>query len=198
MITTRFIVGIPVAAAITFGLFVLMRSLIASEGGVERVVYQEPSVIIIGRKVEETPTKEIEPYKEPTTEVEPPTNPPPVPPTGGEEGELMEGEGYGPVVVVVGESIDGVCGQPTVRIAPTYPRKAAELGIEGYAVVEFTVTTQGTVKDAVVVEQEPGTYFGTSAVRAVKKWRYQPCKINGKVQEVRLQVRLVFELDDES
>lgn len=197
MITTRFIVGIPVAAAITFGLFVLMRSLIASEGGVEQVVYQEPPVIIIGRKVEDSETEKIKPpIERPPVDVE---HPPVVRP---EPGPVDDPETGGPgtldpVDPVIGGPTD-VCGQPTVRIAPSYPRKAAELGIEGYAVVEFTVTTQGTVKDAVAVEQEPGTYFGTSAVRAVEKWRYQPCKINGKVQEVRLQVRLVFELDDES
>lgn len=194
MITTRFIVGVPFAAAITFGLFVLMRGLIAGED-VERVVYQESPVIIIGPRIEDTPTKTDKPeIVEPPTDVEPP-NPPTVDPTKGETDDKIGEGGYPFEEVVIGGSSMDVCGQPTVRIAPTYPRQAADQGIEGYAVVEFTVTTQGTVKDAVVVEQEPGNYFGRAAVRAVEKWRYQPCKVNGKVQEVRLQVRLVFELD---
>ncbi len=197
MITTRFIVGIPVAAAITFGLFVLMRSLIASED-VDRVVYQEDLVIVIGPRIEDTPTEPNVPeVLQPPTKVEPPDTATVRPPDGDDKGSI-DGIGHGPIKIVIGGPASDVCGQPTVRIAPTYPRRAAELGIEGYAVVEFTVTTQGTVRDAVAVEQEPGSYFGASAVRAVEKWRYQPCKINGKVQEVRLQVRLVFELDDES
>lgn len=197
MITTRFIVGIPVAAAITFGLFVLMRGLIASED-VDRVVYQEDLVIVIGPRIEDTPTEPNVPeVPEPPTKVEPPDTSTVRPPDG-DEGDSIDGIGRDPIKIVIGGPASDVCGQPTVRIAPTYPRKAAEQGIEGYAVVEFKVTTQGTVKGAVVVEQEPGNIFGASAVRAVEKWRYQPCKINGKVQEVRLQVRLVFELDDES
>lgn len=195
MITTRFIFGVPLAAAITFGLFVLMRSLIAGDGSVPEEVYIEPVVIVIGRTVPDSPTRPDEPViDKPETEVELEEQDPVVI----DNGELGEdGDGLGSL----GERIPielggGICGQPTVRIAPTYPRRALEQGVEGYAIVQFTVTVEGTVRDAVVVDQEPGNYFGTAARKAVEKWRYAPCTVNGKVQEVRLEVQLVFELGD--
>ena len=44
---------------------------------------------------------------------------------------------------------------PIVKVAPTYPRRALSRGIEGYAVIEYTVTKQGTVRDPKVVESKP-------------------------------------------
>lgn len=196
MFTTRLIVGLPVAAAITFGLFVLMRGLIADVDEIEQEVYPETGIIIIGRTVEDSDTIVDDPLPEPepVDEIERPE-----PDVKEIDSSDLEEETIGsgdPIdLVLVGEPGRDVCGQPVVRVAPTYPRRAAEQGIEGYADVQFTVTVEGTIKDAVVVEQEPGSVFGFAAKKAVEKWRYAPCMINGKVQEVRLVVRLTFELD---
>jgi protein TonB len=197
MITTRFIIGVPVAAAITFGLFVLMRGMIAGGDEIEQIVYQEAGVIIIGRTKTDSDTKENEFEIEelPEEDAERPDPPAPSPDDAETENE-MGGLGQERLPPDIGNPGRDVCGQPVVRIAPTYPRRAAEQGIEGYAVVQFTVTLEGMVKDAVVVEQEPGTVFGSAAKRAVEKWRYAPCKVNGEVREVRLEVRLTFELAD--
>src|SRR5690606_31982176 len=35
---------------------------------------------------------------------------------------------------------------PIVRVEPIYPTRAASRGIEGYVIVEFTVTTNGSVR----------------------------------------------------
>jgi periplasmic protein TonB len=42
---------------------------------------------------------------------------------------------------------------PLVRMEPTYPRRAAERGIEGWVTVEFTVTADGTVADPFVIQK---------------------------------------------
>lgn len=67
MFTTRLIVGLPVAAAITFGLFVLMRGLIADVDEIEQEVYPERGIIILGRQVDDTPTvpTDLKPIEEP-------------------------------------------------------------------------------------------------------------------------------------
>src|SRR5690606_20820240 len=39
---------------------------------------------------------------------------------------------------------------PIVKVAPIYPARALTRGLEGYVIVEFTVTRAGTVKDVVV------------------------------------------------
>lgn len=196
MFTTRLIVGLPVAAAITFGLFVLMRGLIADVDEIEQEVYSETGLIILGPQMEDSVTRPRIPevIEKPPTEVEPTVAP--LPKQTSETTKEITGLGHNPVEPEVGNPGRDVCGQPIVRVAPSYPRRAADQGIEGYAVVEFTVTTEGTIKDAVVVEQEPGTVFGSAAKRAVEKWRYAPCEINGKVREVKLRVWLTFELDN--
>ncbi len=44
---------------------------------------------------------------------------------------------------------------PIVKVAPVYPRRALQRGIEGFVIVEFTVTKQGAVRDPIVVEANP-------------------------------------------
>ena len=73
---------------------------------------------------------------------------------------------------------------PIVKVAPTYPRRAAQRGIEGYVVVEFTVSSLGTVIDPVVIEAEPPGMFDSAAIDAVKKFKYKPQMSDGKAVDV--------------
>ena len=85
---------------------------------------------------------------------------------------------------------------PLVRIEPDYPMNARQRGIEGWVVVEFTISTAGTVKDAAVVASEPGTIFDKAAVQAVRKWKYNPKIKDGKpVERAGVKVRLDFEME---
>jgi len=85
---------------------------------------------------------------------------------------------------------------PLVRIEPDYPPRAAERGIEGWALIQFTITPAGTIKDAVVVDSEPKGMFDTAAVKAVERWKYNPKVENGVAVERRgVQVKLTFRLE---
>ncbi len=85
---------------------------------------------------------------------------------------------------------------PLVRIEPEYPINARQNGIEGWAVVEFTVSAAGTVKDAVVVASEPGTVFDRAALSAVTKWKYNPKVVDGRpVERSGIKVRFDFEME---
>src|SRR5262245_57564429 len=85
---------------------------------------------------------------------------------------------------------------PLVRIEPDYPMQARQRGVEGWVVVEFTISTAGTVKDASVVASEPGTVFDRAAVNAVRKWKYNPKMQDGKaVERSGVKVRLDFEME---
>lgn len=86
---------------------------------------------------------------------------------------------------------------PIVRVEPIYPRRAASRGIEGYVIMEFTVTSNGSVRDAMVVESEPSTIFNRAAERAVLKWKFKPRVIDGTPVDVPgVQTQLTFELAD--
>ena len=51
---------------------------------------------------------------------------------------------------------------PIVKVAPIYPRRALSRGIEGWVLLEFTVTRARTVTDVRVLESEPPGFFRQS------------------------------------
>ncbi len=67
----------------------------------------------------------------------------------------------------------------TVPIAPHYPVDAAIAGIEGWVEVRFTVTASGGVTDVRVMDSHPAGVFDDAAKAAVRKWQFQPRRING-------------------
>lgn len=87
---------------------------------------------------------------------------------------------------------------PLVRVDPNYPPRAKQQGIEGYVDVRFTITPVGTVADAEVYRSKPAYIFDREAIRAVRKWRYNPKMVNGApVARPDQLVRLEFELPKE-
>jgi periplasmic protein TonB len=85
---------------------------------------------------------------------------------------------------------------PLVRIEPDYPMKARQRGIEGWAVVQFTITPAGTIKDAKVVQAQPPGFFEEAAINAVNRWKYNPKIENGvAVERPGIMIRLDFKLD---
>ncbi len=74
---------------------------------------------------------------------------------------------------------------PIVKVAPIYPQRALTRGIEGYVLVEFTVTKQGSVEDVVVVESDPtSTIFHRAARNAAGKFKYKPRIVDGQAVAV--------------
>ncbi len=74
---------------------------------------------------------------------------------------------------------------PIVKVAPVYPRRAAERGITGTCLVVYNVTTSGTVKD---VELVPGacenSIFERPSIEAAYRFKYKPRVIDGQPVEV--------------
>ena len=58
---------------------------------------------------------------------------------------------------------------PIVKVAPSYPSSAMSRGLEGYVILEYTVTRQGTVRDPVVIESS-SSLFERSAIRSAVCW----------------------------
>lgn len=85
---------------------------------------------------------------------------------------------------------------PIVQVAPQYPPRAAERGLEGYVTLEFIVTRQGTVRDPVVIESS-SSVFNRAALDAVQRFRYRPRVIDGEPVEVPgVRFRITFELEN--
>lgn len=113
---------------------------------------------------------------------------------------MVEGEpGPGPAPVRLPPAVPGYVPAseliPVVRIPPLYPPAARRRRIEGYVVVEFTVTETGAVRDPKIVGAQPPGVFDRAVLRAVRRWRFQPKRgKDGKPMAVRARQRLEFRL----
>ncbi len=195
----RFSASALLAITITFGLFFLMQLLIES-GNKERPEDDDSRFIDMVRVDREEDVRRIERVERPPEQVKPP--------------ELLTPQintaTPGPTVYnfqvstgpqnLAGTGISTGDGEylPIVKVDPVYPRRARELGIAGYVTVQYTVTTQGTTKDVVVIDADPRGYFERAAVRAAEKYKYKPRVINGQPVEVPgVKTKITFLLADD-
>ena len=85
---------------------------------------------------------------------------------------------------------------PIVKVAPIYPRRAQTRGLEGQCLIEFTVTSTGTTKDAFVVECT-SSLFKKASVNAALKFKYKPRVVDGVAMDVPgVQHIITFKLED--
>jgi protein TonB len=84
---------------------------------------------------------------------------------------------------------------PIVKVAPQYPARASSRGIEGYVLLEYTVTKQGTVVNPVVIEAQPDKIFNRAAINSALRYKYKPRVVDGVPQEVHgVKTRITFQL----
>ena len=67
-----------------------------------------------------------------------------------------------------------------VRVLPQYPRRALSRNIEGWVLLEFTISELGVAVNPVVVDSEPSGIFDRAAINAVQKWKYRPMMDGGR------------------
>ena len=84
---------------------------------------------------------------------------------------------------------------PLYRVEPRYPTKALKRGAEGYVVMKFTIDPTGKPIDVEVVEANPKRMFEREAIRALKKWKYQPKVVDGgAIAQLGQTVKLEFKI----
>ncbi|MFP3943317.1 MAG: energy transducer TonB [Alphaproteobacteria bacterium] len=198
----RLIVGIPIAAVVTLGLFFLMQYLIEPKGDITPEEIESVSIDITRaqRKEESESDRELD---RPDEQEEPP-EPPKIDPQMDQAPDI---EGMGASMpnlnpdlsggLNLGGVLDGDV-QPIVRVPPQYPPRALQRGLEGYVVVRFTIDTDGSVKDPEVVEST-NSVFNRAALRAVQRWKYRPQIVDGEPR-VRpgVTTKIEFTLDENS
>ena len=84
---------------------------------------------------------------------------------------------------------------PLFRTPPKYPNYAASRHIEGWVKVEFTVKTDGSVENAVVVSSEPEDIFDDAALTAINQWKFKEKIVNGVSVTQRAVQKLQFKLE---
>lgn len=200
----RLLIALLLSAAVTLGLFYLMQSLIQMGGS----ALTEPPVgsVLDFVRVKEEETvekKDRKPKKppkpeEPPPQMEQPQMDSPTPNAEGSGGMDFSADVGGDMAIGGGLALEGGDGEylPIVKVAPVYPRRALQRGIEGYVIVEFTVTKAGTVTNPFVVEANPEGIFEEAAMDAALKFKYKPRVVNGEAAEVSgVQNRITFQID---
>ncbi|WP_211242897.1 energy transducer TonB [Sinimarinibacterium sp. CAU 1509] len=198
----RMVLGAIVAAIVAFLLFWLMAELVAS--GREAMTKAPGGRIVDFVRVKKDQNLDIDKPK-PEKPDKPEAPPPEVAPEQQDAANPDAGAiNIGPmnvgndVAVKSGFGLSASDGEylPIVKVAPIYPSRAASRGIEGWVLLEFTVTETGAVKDPVVLEAEPQGMFDSAAQKAVLKFKYKPRVDNGKPVEVpHVQHLITFKLE---
>ncbi len=183
----RYATAIGVGAVVTFGLLFLMQFLIASGGSAitEAKRYRIVDFVRVERE-QRVETKQERPEKPPE-----PERPPEMPQTNSIDNMntglavSMASPTMSTNLNIGGVNFGVSDGEylPIVKVAPVYPARAAARGIEGYVIVEFTVTRTGTTRDITVVEST-NSLFDRAAMDAAAKFKYKPRVIDGEAVEV--------------
>ncbi|MBE46947.1 MAG: hypothetical protein CMQ32_03825 [Gammaproteobacteria bacterium] len=181
MIVVRWAISMGIAAGVTLGLFFFMSVLIATG----ETLSERLSVV----KIVDATMPDIE--LEVIEEID---KPEPIEELTEEQPELQDKQinlDSGPSLNIARVSIDIDTGLqlsnasinatdgdylPLVAIAPQYPTRAAQRGIEGWCLVSFTVNGLGSVEEETitVVDAEPPQIFNRSSVRAAARFKFQP------------------------
>jgi protein TonB len=194
----RYATSIGIGAAVTFGLLFIMQLLIATGRGAltEASAFRLSDFVRVERN-EIIETKQEKPEKPPE-----PETPPEMPtPSAADSFDNSMAVSMSAPSLDAGLSIGGVGfgvsdGEylPIVKVAPVYPSRALSRGLEGYVIVEFTVTSNGSVRDVSVVEST-STLFERAAMEAALKFKYKPRVIDGQPVEVPgVRNKITFEI----
>jgi len=200
----RFVLALAVALVVTFAVALMMQGLISSGGSVlQNNDFGKLVEFVHVQQDDDVQTKDRQVKKPPTPPKEPP-KPEMSKPDFNRTSADMDMSGLD---IAADLSVDaGLTGSggdgdylPIVKVAPQYPRRAASKGIEGYVVLEFTVSKLGTVIDPKVIEADPPNIFNRAAINAAKKFKYKPKIEDGKAIEVTGVRNIIrFELDKSS
>ncbi len=204
MIIVRWAISMVMAAGITLGLFYFMQALIATGAQLDQRVSVVKIVDATMPDIELEVVEEIdkpEPIQDDTEVVE-------------DIPDRQVNLSDGPSLNIERASVDLDTGLqlnnatisatdgemlPLVAIAPQYPTRAAQRGIEGWCLVSFTVDGLGNVveESIVVVDAEPASIFDRSSERAAARFKFQPRVVDGQGVPVEgVQYVFRYELED--
>jgi protein TonB len=201
---TRLVIGLVTALAVTLSLFWLMQYLIETA---DRTLNDDGAGNLVDfvrvKRDEAIERRQLKPKKPP-----PPDSPPPQPPTPQLDNLNPDAQKVAISAVPVETDIEMTGGfslgvgegdyLPIVKVAPIYPNRALTRGIEGFCVVQYTVTRQGTIKDPIVVESQcTSSLFHRASINAALKFKYKPRIMDGEAVEVPgVQNKFTYEITE--
>ena len=88
---------------------------------------------------------------------------------------------------------------PVATFGPIYPRPALTQGIQGYCVIQYTVTSLGTVQDPSVMEDQcTNSLFIAPSIEATLKFEFRPRIIDSVAVDVPgVQNKFTYQISDD-
>jgi protein TonB len=200
----RLIIGVVLGLAVTAALFWTMQYLIETA---DRDLNEAAAGNLVDfvrlKRDESIQRRQLKPKKPP-----PPDAPPPQPPTPQLDNLNPNAEKIAISAAPVETDIEMSGGfslgvgegdyLPIVKVAPIYPQRALSRGIEGYCVVQYVVTKQGTIRDPFVIEDQcTSSLFHRASIQAAMKFKYKPRILDGQAVEVPgVQNKFTYEIEE--
>ncbi|MGB9199741.1 MAG: energy transducer TonB [Terriglobales bacterium] len=78
------------------------------------------------------------------------------------------------------------------RVEPLYPEDARKAGVQGQVILEAEIDSKGDVKGLTLISG-PSSLV-TSALEAVRQWKYKPYRLNGEPVAIQTQIVVNFTL----
>lgn len=198
----RFGLPLLLGAGLIVAMFWLLHALISYKGGVQSKLESLPTIDFVRlKKSFEVETRERKPPPQlPQQDKAPQVPTQRMQVEGPDQGAVDIGNMKVDTSVAknTGFALSASDGEylPIVKVAPLYPESAAERGIEGYVLLEFTVTETGATADPKVIEAQPKGVFDEAAMKAVLKFKYKPRVENGRPVSVSgVRHVITFKLD---
>ena len=213
----RFSLSAIVGVIVTLALFYLMQALIS---GADSALTDDKIGNLVDfvrvKQDQDVQKKQRKPKKPPPPDEPPPETPPQNFNVNVDKAGFSMNNLNANVGIDIGSGGFGISdGEylPIVKVQPQYPRRALSRGMTGWAIVEFTVTAQGSVASPFIVsncgwiknvrnegdcEDSPNSVFDSAALKAATKFKYKPKVIDGEpVETAGVQNKITFELIDD-
>lgn len=89
----------------------------------------------------------------------------------------------------------GTRAKPIKRPPVRYPSREAQRGIEGWVQVSYVVNPDGSVGEILIEDSSGRKSFEKEALRAMRRWRFEPATMNGEpIEQCHTKVLLNFEM----
>lgn len=195
---TRYLTTAPMGVVMTLALLYSMQALIANGEDAYLTAPTLPELTIYHAEDE----SEIQTIKPRPKRLPPPATPPELkPPVSETSGSgISVPRAPGAIYIPGGDTLTALA--PTdgplvaiVRVAPQYPASLATRGIDGFAIVQFDVSADGTVNNVRLVEASHPA-FAKPAISAAERFRYKARVVDGMpIATAGLSVRFRFAME---
>src|ERR1700677_1825168 len=113
---------------------------------------------------------------------------------GGSLPNLMNGTNSAPAPVLQTTNVSQGVSQGLVikKVAPSYPKNALRMRIEGPVELLATISKKGDIASVKILSGDPG--LARAAAEAVKQWQYKPYLLDGSPVEIQTQITVNFKL----